>query len=326
MHRAKLSGFAVLVLLSLLLAVGGAVSAGETFSKTKNLAYYALGDSIASGYGLAGDPGVDCRQAPGAYPLRVASVLSGIESRYAEVDFVQLACTGAASSDLAGQVDAVKSDLAERRKQNPTDALVSITAGANDFGLSDPLGLAFQLCSTPDQLRAFVEDKTATVAGNVTKEVQRLLQPGDVYVVLTDYYNPFNTESPILSLVKILPGCQQQQLTLESLYSRTEFAIHELAGSLGTVADSFAVDSVSLASIHRVFHGRESPQPDCGSAPPGLDTTWVQAFAEPFGMFDCFHPNDMGARIFAIVVQRSARQLLPITAPAGGTITPSSVD
>ena len=45
MHRAKLSGFAVLVLLSLLLAVGGAVNAGGASSAVvgKNLVYYALG-------------------------------------------------------------------------------------------------------------------------------------------------------------------------------------------------------------------------------------------------------------------------------------------
>ena len=241
MHRAKLNGFAVLVLLSLLLAVGGAVNAGGASSAVvgKNLVYYALGDSVASGYGLAGDPGVDCRQAPGAYPLLVASFLAGVESQYAAVGFVQLACSGASTDDLAGQVNELRRDLSERRRQTPTEALVSITVGVNDFNLTDPFNLAKQLCNPPGELNTFVENTLAVIEANLDKEMKRILQPGDVYIVLTDYHNPFNRQSHLLAIVSSLQDCQQQQLSIEALLARTEFAVHALNATLPTVADSF---------------------------------------------------------------------------------------
>jgi lysophospholipase L1-like esterase len=290
----------------------------ETLLIAPTLVYYGLGDSVAAGHGLNGESG-DCKRAPGAYPNLVAELLAADpESPYDIAASRHLACSGATSGDLTGQVDSVLLDLSTQRQRDPaTVALVSMTIGANDFPWTNPTLLGQLLCSASSEFPARVAGVTSAVSSNVQNEIQRLIAERDVYVVLTDYYNPFNARSHILRafLVRKSPlyqqGCEES-LSLEALYARTEFAIHSLNQAFGQVAAAFGTDRVRLASVHGAFHGRESPRPHCGTALPSPRDTWVQFPLANGTTGDdlCFHPNADGANAFATGVYGIAKQLL----------------
>ena len=269
----------------------------------KDLAYYGLGDSVASGHGLQGDPGAGCRRSPGAYPVITGEMLTDLD-QYQNVTTIHLACSGATSAGLGAQVAAALADLSTRRQQTPTDALVSITIGANDFGWSNLGALGQNLCNTPEGFLAWVNTISGAAKANIQNAVQSLLNAGDAYIVLTDYHNPFNTKSHILRPFLFIEACRQQQYSIETLYARTEFAVQSLNTAIGQARHGFGRADVRLASVHRSFHRRESPRWICGAAPPELTGTWVQTA-------DCFHPNSNGAEAFVVVVHGVAGQLLP---------------
>jgi lysophospholipase L1-like esterase len=306
-----------------------------------NLAYYGLGDSVAAGHGLPGQS-PDCKRAPGAYPNLVARNLAGdLDIPYDSVAIgPHLACSGAKSSQIINQVQSVLNDLSEKRQNQSTDALVSITIGANDFPWTNLSVLGQWLCSPQSEFDAQLNSITSGVRLNVLNAIQTLINEDDVeghvYVVVTDYHNPYNMRSSILRLIlgpryfTLPPGsiprrvpnpfyqprCQGRSVA--GLYARSEDAVHALNETLQQTADSFRADRVRLASVHTQFHGHESPRPICGAAPPKISNSWVQSpddlnLPEPGD--DCFHPNARGAEEFAKAVHNVARQLLISTTP-----------
>ena len=79
-----------------------------------------------------------------------------------------LACSGADTEDLLGQIAILKADLAAKRESNPdTDALVSITIGANDYDFSNPAVLAGLMCAPEALYRWWVQRVAAQVQENV---------------------------------------------------------------------------------------------------------------------------------------------------------------
>lgn len=284
------------------------------------LAYYDLGDSVASGHGLEGDSGEGCRQSPGAYPRFVASLLSNdqrFKERYAKVlDRGPIACSGKKSRDLWEQVDAVLADWLELRDKNQTVALVSITIGANDFDWAN-LILSGQLnkllCGPDKEFNKRVKKVTTGVRVNVQDQIQRLVDEEDVYVIVTNYHNPFNTKSDVIPLGGAYPCPTKPKLSLSQLYNRTEIGTHQLNSALKMAIKPHPKERVKIDSvIHASFHGRESPQPWCGDNPPDEDDTWIQ-FPEILGGeegWDCFHPNSRGADAYAQAVYSIAVQLL----------------
>lgn len=198
------------------------------------LVYIALGDSIASGHGLAVAPDGACQRSDAGYPERVRLLLA---EQHSVVTLHHLACSGAravegAETDaritacrategritdadraafntcdalsLAAQVDLALSLIAERPEG--AEVLVSITIGINDAQWSDPVALTRLLLATDDAFHERADALAQEIGAGVRAQVQRLLQediaPNDLTIVLTDYYQPFNAGSMIFSLLQ----------------------------------------------------------------------------------------------------------------------------
>jgi lysophospholipase L1-like esterase len=110
-----------------LLALLGAMGWGSVNVSALPIDYFALGDSVASGYGLD-DDGTPCRRSTLAYPWQVVTQL---QSTFVLEQFDLLACSGATTETIESQVTEPLSRLTER----PT--LITLSLGANDFGWSD---------------------------------------------------------------------------------------------------------------------------------------------------------------------------------------------
>lgn len=291
-------------------------SAEVYVSAAINVAYYGLGDSVASGYGLLGDDQSKCHRSLEAYPKLVASALM---QDFSVIDRSDIACSGTTSKGIKSQVDQALGNLLGLRQADLVTGLVSITVGANDFGWSSLSELGRHLCSPDGHFNAWVRRITAGVRRSLLDQIERLVTEENVFVVVTDYHNPFNTASNVLGLFYLpFPGniffqksCFRNPERIFQLYSRTEFAIHALNSTLEAIVTTFPNGRVRMASIHASFHGRESPRETCGANSPDIEDTWVQF---PFGPIttgdDCFHPNATGAQRFANAVEAVARELL----------------
>jgi lysophospholipase L1-like esterase len=254
--------------------------------------YFALGDSVASGYGLA-DDGTACHQSMLAYPWQLYGRL---QETFVVSQFDLLACSGTTTGTLDGQVSEVLSRLAER----PT--LITLTIGANDFGWSDLFPFAQNLCTPDDDaFDAWVASTAHTVEENLVVQLGRLLAYPQVEVILTDYYNPTNLSGAFWEAVH--PRC-----VLVNVYERSEHVVHGLNTAITQAWQRVGSPSyVHVATVHDAFHGHEAPQPWCGTAPPDVDETWIQYPTEPDSNAtpvggDCFHVNRAGAEHFADAV------------------------
>jgi lysophospholipase L1-like esterase len=285
------------------------------------LAYFGVGDSVASGHGLDGWQG-DCKRAPKAYPRLVLGSLQASNDRYQAVtDGGNYACSGANSYvefggavDLPEQVDSVLEWLPELRQEGPTVALVSITIGANDFDFPIQSLTGRDLCR-PDY-EDWADATAAGVGANLAREIERLLAAEDVYVVVTDYHNPYNARSGFFTVMRTANrACRG--LTDQELYARTESVVRRLNEAIAAAVDTAGQSGqVALVSVHDVFHGHESPKPSCGSASPSASASWVQypLSRKPIPYWngdDCFHPNPSGHQVLAALVWLTVRQLLP---------------
>jgi lysophospholipase L1-like esterase len=287
-HRRRVAGWAWLSLFTLLGGIGwksGAVSALP-------IDYFALGDSVASGYGLADDE-TACSRSMLAYPWRAVERL---QQTFVVQQFDLLACSGTTTETLDGQVSEVLSRLSAR----PT--LLTLTVGANDFGWSDVFAFAHNLCTPNDEaFRAWVADIAQMVEENLVGQLGRLLAYPQVEVTLTDYYNPTNASGAFWE--RVSPRC-----LFVNVYERSERVVHTLNAAITQARQRLGSPPyVRVAAVHAAFHGHEAPQPWCGTAPPEPDATWIQyptdpdSNATPVGG-DCFHPNRAGAARYAEAV------------------------
>jgi hypothetical protein len=289
------------------------------------LDYFALGDSIPSGYGL-GDIG-SCHQSDRAYPHMVADLLQA-ESVY-QVSLYQFACSGATVTSLQSQVESTLATMTANRL-----TLVTITVGADDFQLGDPVNLSDKLGNyTRPAYDAWVDGTSNAVQTRLQAYLSQLLARDNVHVVLTDYYNPFNSTSIFFSEPWI--GNGYCQFVSHDCYDRAEYAVTSLNSAIVLALSSAGSPQVTHASVRSAFRGHESATPNCGDSIPDAAATWVQyptdrlsSDAVPVVGGDCFHPNDAGAAQYAGVVLNQALEVLqqgypPATAtPAGGTSTP----
>jgi lysophospholipase L1-like esterase len=208
----------------------------------------------------------------------------------------------------------VLSSLRALRELRPTAALVSITVGANDFDFAAESQSGEHLCQLNYQ------DWAAGIAGqvksNLRGQIERLVQEGDVFVAVTNYFNPFNKRSGwFRSMRQETRACRG--LTDDELYSRTEVVVYWLNQAIAGAAQG--LDGVAVAPVHDAFHGHESPKAKCGSAPPDTSGTWIQYPPwpiYPLGWLlmgkgnDCFHPNEKGHEAIAGAVWTTAQGLL----------------
>lgn len=231
-------GLLVALLLSLLSTERALSAATPTADNARDsappLVYIALGDSIASGHGLADAPVGVCERSEDGYPARVQALLERQRAAAGEVEIHHLACSGAralADETTAERISACQQEFGIADpdetlnycdmlaldtqvqhalsiiEERPEDAevLVSISIGINDAQWSDPIALTRLLLAPDDEFSAQAEELADTIGSGVRAQVQRLLQadiaPNDLTIVLTDYYQPFNAGSMIFSLL-----------------------------------------------------------------------------------------------------------------------------
>jgi lysophospholipase L1-like esterase len=287
-HRRHMAGWARLSLF----ALWGVIGAGSADISALPIDYVGLGDSVASGYGLD-DDGTTCHRSMLAYPWRVVAQL---QETFVVEQFALLACSGATTGTLDSQVTEALSRLAER----PT--LITLTIGANDFGWSDLVPFAQNLCTPDDDaFEAWVASMAHTVEENLVVQLGRLLAYPQVEVILTDYHNPTNRSGAFWELVH--PRC-----VLVNVYERSEHVVHTLNAAIIQAWQRLGSPTyVQVAHVHAAFHGHEAPRPWCGTAPPAVEETWLQyptdpdSNATPVGG-DCFHPNRIGAERYGEAV------------------------
>ena len=254
--------------------------------------YFALGDSVASGRGLADDE-TACRQSMLAYPWLV---FEHLQETFVVEEFDLLACSGVTTASLDGQV----SEALSRLSGHPT--LLTLTVGANDFGWSDVFAFAQDLCAPDDEVfRTWVEGVAHTVEDNLVGQLGRVLAYPQVEVILTDYYNPTNTSGAFWE--RVHPRC-----LFIDVHERSEHVVHTLNATITRAWQRVGSPSfVQVATVHEAFHGHEAPRPWCGTAPPEIEETWIQYPTDPDSNStpvggDCFHPNRAGAQRYAEAV------------------------
>ncbi|MEU3984954.1 SGNH/GDSL hydrolase family protein [Streptomyces sp. NPDC026672] len=119
MRRSRLAPYVI----SILLAVGAALTGATATAQAATGGYVALGDSYSSGVGAGGYIGSSgsCDRSTKAYPYLW-------NAAHAPSSFAFNACSGARTSDvLSGQLGSL----------NSATALVSVTIGGNDAGFAD---------------------------------------------------------------------------------------------------------------------------------------------------------------------------------------------
>ena len=273
--------------------------------------YFALGDSVASGHGLM-DDGTPCRRSDQSYPSKVAARL---KERHKEVHFISLACSGARvnfpddfSDPYKFFPNQVNEVIRALRRLDGAPTVVTITIGANDFGWAELQQFAdFLYLSNLKRFDRIVNRISDSVRRVLRRQVRRLLRFPNVTVVLTEYHNPFNTNSVFF----LGPG---GRCGVVECYDRTEYAIHTLNNAIVQVyIDLGRPSNLRLTAIHGLFHDHESPQPSCGNDEPAVDDTYVQykddpdSNSFPFRLDsswrgDCIHPNSSGTDFYAAQV------------------------
>ncbi len=288
----------------------------DAFVHTLTGQYFALGDGIAAGLGLPGASG-ECRQSPAAYPFRVADLVTGIEELH------HLACAGATTDDLDGQVNQV---LALRDVLRP--ALVSITVGLEDLGLSTPIEQREILCEKPDgQFRqdAVGSDGTGGIVGRIRENVRealgRLLADPAISVVVSELYQPFNAHPSYLDDYDVVGGrafpCDGEYPASRRTHKaqeRAEFLVSHVNDALLGVATSLSEAErrrFRVAPIQRVFEGREAARPNCGAREPEVTQTWIQHPGAGASEGACLYPNLQGA----LIIGASLTGAVPTGAP-----------
>jgi hypothetical protein len=255
------------------------------------LLYYALGDSIASGHGLPGGTGRTpdtCRVSPNAYPWLVSHALQTQLPQYSTSfdSSHHLACSGAKSSFGYGSADMSQQVAAVPPSPPGQTTLVSLSVGADDFDFRAEIPFPVHICASEDLFMQWVND---TIRGPINEPflgvqaslahwLRALLKDDHTFVVVTDYFNPFNTTSHYFKLWRAegrigLGACTA--LSDDVLWKRTERVIDKLNAAIATVTLQ-AGSRVRVASLHDTFASHPSAKPDCGSSPPAASTTFIQ--------------------------------------------------
>jgi lysophospholipase L1-like esterase len=314
--------------LLLVFGIVSAVGLARPAAAAPSFRYIALGDSIASGHGIhpygngAGD--VSCKRSIGtvpevnyAYPHYVRDRLE-VENqvRLNPADFHNLACSGASVQDLHQQVTSAISLMGTAGTSRESPAVVTITVGADNFHFDQATTYlnAFNAVSYDNFVKTRNQE-AQTVRTNLVKEVKRMLpKSANRQFTLTGYYNPFNSQSAIVSAfpfncdvqVHNRPPCQQVvNDTVQVLNDAIAGAVQDLS------EDTSRVNFVSGDMLAQEFTGHESPRPYCGTADPAFGDSYVQALDVPssIDLFnvprdgdDCFHPNQLGHEVIGNLV------------------------
>lgn len=321
-----------------------------TVTPQSEISYFALGDSVASGHGLMDkdkvkDNDKDCRRSEHAYPYKVRDHLL---ERYNIVNFKHdLTCSGASVLEpdfdklkknnykwFHNQVDEALKQIKKVPSSQPV--LVSVTIGANDTNFGDLILFIIpkfipQLAVSDDEFYTWLDKTAVSVKNTLSSEVRRLLAQKNVAIIITDYYNPFNTASWFFLAPDLAPfstclygGC----------YPRTEAIIGRLNGvflDIWKELNQLEQERLQVATVYGLFQNHQSPRLACGNDPPDTSNTLIQyptdpesnaisdprmipdwlknLSAVPIWTGDCFHPTEKGAQIYADAINDDAKRL-----------------
>jgi lysophospholipase L1-like esterase len=136
----------------------------------------AIGDSYTAGVGTVALGQVDdeaCGRTPSAYPTLVGLAL--------DADVVNVACSGATTADVAGQLAQVPAD---------TD-LVVLTVGGNDAGFADKVvGCVLDSCSWADEPPPYAPADLATSLAALYRQLLNRVDP-QAFIRVVTYPDPF---------------------------------------------------------------------------------------------------------------------------------------
>lgn len=316
-----------------IVALGFASSRSEDIvGTTSALTYVALGDSVASGHGLGtnaapvpadrsfGQPQGNCQRSSGRSTAEEAYtdvVRHELETRITGgVKFFKLACTGHTTTDvLTYQLPAAERVLGDGA------AVVTLTVGANDYQFSDPHTYASLLDPRVEAYTAWrsaIEERVRTEIGAALDRLGR--HHANRRILVTHYFNPFNDESIVYSLVPLCNGTGPANLAVDCAARVSD----SLAGLNRIISEAVATyralpqpGDASVAVVDGVqvaFEGHEAPSPNCGRLPPTVEQSWIQVPPRPLLLQavlgqqrlgtgdDCFHPNVTGHRMLARLV------------------------
>ena len=305
--------------------IGEAQSTAAVIWYRQRLHYFALGDSVGSGHGLPGGSGRNagtCQRSPEGYPFKLAKRLSGLPEYILGFDhpaildlhaFVEprhhLACTGATSC-LRGRSDGIAcrdheerdaplielphqvAAFTERTRRIGTDELilVTLTIGADDFHFAEELKTGENFCAAAAAYASWVEETSGDLQANLIETLIRLTAKPNVYLLLTDYPNPFNDSSAFFSLLRsnaafgracdrVHTECSGILPSKACLQARAGCARFELLGT------SRACFDLTDADLHdRAEQALASaPGHSMGSAPHSLEEAIVNAVETVIG-------------------------------------------
>ena len=288
------------------------------------LAYYALGDSIASGHGLPGGTGrtpTTCQQSPQAYPYVVAAKLRSIPAFKERLDFHRpLACSGAQTihaargrelTDLPDQVIQLRNEVSAAA---PQYTLVSLTIGADNFDFRTELLHGLHICKPESEFTSWVDNTSNGIRETLGRNARELLSTNPyVRVVVTDYPNPFKMDSAYFPLLLGIawngndhggvffdpedlwadPSCIQIRQDQESvLAERTRWMLGRLNGAISDAVSAIRAkpewaDRIRLVKIYQAFKAHEGAAPNCGGNSPSLDQSYIQYPDFKLGFWNC---------------------------------------
>lgn len=209
--------------------------ASVTFTITpqthQSIAYYALGDSIASGHGLMDDSDGSvggCHiSSDYAYPDLVKDSLSSAGVDVAT--FKSYACSGAStkpvikSSDCVtkaprnydtqlcnylkfdNQVSAVTTALKNAEQVDPNQlALVSITFGIDNIPWTNVCQVVSWMIEPDHTYRSNIQSDVDITTEDLTKSLEDILSYSNADVIVTGVHNPFNQDSNIFETGHLL--------------------------------------------------------------------------------------------------------------------------
>ncbi|MFI5843677.1 SGNH/GDSL hydrolase family protein [Catenuloplanes sp. NPDC051500] len=261
--------------------------------------FVALGDSYAAGVG-AGTPLDSCRNTAGAYPRLWTATDASL------VRLTTATCSGGKTSDVLAAAAALTAE---------TD-LVSITAGANDLGVTG----AFAACLDPNRaadcaaaqaaIEAALQSTLPSAVGAVLTAVKE--RAPKAKVVLTGYPQPFSATGDC--------GTPDIPAEVRALGNRVMGGLNTVLAAQATLA------GIAYVDVEPAFAGHEI----CGAAP------WVIGFE---GQADgtILHPGAAGQAegylplftravgtpqdVSQWITERDAPTASPTASPAG-TATP----
>ncbi|MGD8214462.1 SGNH/GDSL hydrolase family protein [Aestuariimicrobium sp. Y1814] len=271
----------------LTLVLAGLVAPSTAHAASWNSNYVALGDSYASGTGLADAAGA-CLTSSGAFPHQLNK----------KVD--SLACSGASSADLAGQIAAAK-QLSPAKSLNGQRVLfraqqVSLTLGANDLGwtqallgcLANPLACETLLGGVVANLNG-QEVRTANSIAAVRQEAPK------AKIFVTGYPRPFDPAGPACVVGNlggtdiVLPAAQAALMDsiIASLNARIAQGV-ALSGDRNVVF----VDVAAEFSGHGLCRGADA---------------WVNGIVPSGALTRTLHLNSAGEQAYARVLRAALK-------------------